>query len=97
MIKIIETRAYFTRTASGKSWKKRPFRVETEEITPRYYQNVIDSIPWFNRGFYGEYCRGYREYTPAGYRITKVVTVGPYRTDKHVRTYNFIDTNESEV
>lgn len=97
MFKIIETRESYARTATGKSWQKRPYKLVAEEITPRYYQNIIDSIPYFNRGIHGEHCRGYREYTPAGYKITRVVTVGPFDCKKEVRSYNFIYKNESEV
>lgn len=45
---IFRTIETFSRTASGKSWKSRPDEVENEIVPPKYYENYVTAIPFFN-------------------------------------------------
>ena len=44
---IVVVEKEFTRTASGKSWKAKPDKSETRQITAQNYFNYCDSIPFF--------------------------------------------------
>lgn len=85
--RITKTEKRYSRTASGKSWKKNPDSVTKEEITKEHYDNYIDSVPFFNRFGYGAYCRAHRGYTYMGYIPVSVVTVNPGRTEKIVAQF----------
>ncbi len=73
---ITHTREKYTRTASGKSWKKTPDETTTETITAQQYENWVTSIPFFN-GFCGGTCRAQHSYTMAGYLPTHITTTSP--------------------
>lgn len=80
-IKITQTRCIFARTASGKSWSKRPETTTTEEITARMYMNVCDPKYRWN----GD--RVERGYTYAGYLPIKVSNVSPDGNKKCVWSF----------
>ena len=65
----------FSRTDSGKSWKKNADTVETETVSNEFYSNYINSVSFFNNfgGFAS--CRAYYGYTYAGYIPVYVSTV----------------------
>ena len=86
---IKHTHCEFARTDSGKSWKAKPIVKYAETVTTEYYNNFVDSIPFFN-GFMGGTCRGYRTYTKAGYLVNSVTTINPSRDTKYVDTFEFI-------
>lgn len=81
---ILRECARYSRTDSGKSWRRKPDTVSHEVIDTEFYNRFIQSIDWFNSWGDGAYCRGERNYTVAGYIPTKVVTVSPYRATKQI-------------
>ena len=85
---ITHRRETFTRTTSGKSWKKTPDEIKTDVITPQHYENYITSIPFFN-GFFGGTCRAEHNYTAAGYLPDRMVTTSPDHTIKHKDFFSF--------
>ncbi len=85
---ITHTRSVYTRTANGKKWSNAPVSVNQETITAEFYQNFIQSIPFFN-GFFGGSCRADLEYTPAGYIPAKITTINPDATKKYTDTFTF--------
>ena len=44
---IVVVEREYSRTTSGKSWKAKPDRSETRQITAQNYFNYCDSIPFF--------------------------------------------------
>lgn len=79
----------YLKTKSGKNWKNKPEMVKEEIITEKFYNNFIDSIPFFNRFGEGASCRGYKGYTYIGYKPIKVITVSPGKEKKIVDTFTF--------
>jgi len=63
-------------------------QVEPEkEITEEHYNNYVDSAPFFRRlGGSETLTRGY---TCQGYKVVKMVSKSPDRTEKVIRTFNF--------
>ena len=79
----------YSRTNSGKSWKYQPDNVTVENVSADYYQNYIQSIPFFaNFGGFAS-CRAYRNYTAAGYIPVKVVTVSYDGKTKVIARFEF--------
>ena len=75
---VIEyTKKTYTRTATGKSWKSNPDKIEFDFVTPEFYQNYINSIPFFSNFGGKATCRAQYGYTFAGYLPTNVTTVSP--------------------
>ena len=89
MYTIIHKREVYSRTASGKSWKKYPDSVTTEEVERTFYNNFVDSVRFFNNFGFGASCRAFRSYTIAGYIPTRIVTISPGRSEKHVDEFRF--------
>lgn len=85
---ITHTRNTFSKTESGKSWKTKPTETKTETINNKQYENWVTSIPFFN-GFCGGTCRGCCGYTVAGYLPTKITSVSPDKSLKHVDVFAF--------
>jgi len=86
---ITMTEETFSRTDSGKSWKTKPDTTETEQITPEQYANINDkeTQQWFRRIGGSETAQ--RDYTNAGYLITRLTSCCPSRQTKRVRTFKF--------
>ena len=83
-----ETKEYFERTDSGKSWKSKPYKVETKKIDQVEYENTTDeNTQKFFRRFGGSETAT-RSYTMRGYIITRLVSCNPSRDEKHVRTFS---------
>ena len=63
-------------------------QVEPEkEITEEHYNNYVESAPFFRSlGGSETLTRGY---TCQGYKVVKVVSKSPDRTEKVIRTFNF--------
>lgn len=74
---ITFTKKTFSRTGSGRYWKAAADSIESETVTPEFYQNYISSIPFFNNFGGRASCRAYKGYTFAGYLPVKVTTVSP--------------------
>lgn len=79
----------FSRTGSGKSWKKAADVVTSEIVTAEFYTNYIQSIPFFNNFGGQAYSRGHKSYTVAGYIPTVINTVDPTGTKKIVARFEF--------
>jgi len=83
------TLEHYSRTASGKSWKKVPDSSETEVIPDKHYNNYISSIGFFNTFGNGASCRAEEGYTFAGYIPIRVTTISPGRDKKIVAKFRF--------
>lgn len=86
--KITHTKTEYAKTASGKSWRAVPVSETTETVTAKFYENFVQSIPFFD-GFFGGTCRAQFSYTAAGYIPVKIVTVNPDGTQKFIDTFTF--------
>ena len=88
---ILQTLTEYSRTESGKSWRKKPDIVKREVINAEFYTNYVTAIPFFNNFGDGAYCRARKSYTCAGYLPTEIVTVGPNMCKKVVAEFEFIN------
>lgn len=84
---ITHTKEVYTRTSSGRSWKKKPDKVKTEIIPAAYYTNYITSVPFFNNL---GYCRASYNYTSAGYLPVSTTNISPDKTEKHLDRFSFM-------
>ena len=87
---ILHHREKYERTASGKSWKSKPYDTKNDFFDSVQYTNFITSIPFFNRFGDGAYCRAYHSYTRFGYLPYEIVTVSPYKTQKNIDQFQII-------
>lgn len=87
----------YERTRSGKCWKSKPFGVDTQIVSPEYYTNYIKSIPFFDNFGNGAYCRAEHTYNKNGYLPTKVISVSPGQTEKHVAKFVFIEKDSDSL
>lgn len=78
----------YSRTESGKSWKKNADSFTVETVNRQFYENATspETLRFFN-GFMGGSCRAERTYTPYGYVPVRVTLVNPSRTEKTVETW----------
>lgn len=86
------TKEYYTRTASGRTWKSRPDKVEIENISGQWYENYVRSVTWFNtKTFPGDKtsCRAQWAYTWAGYIPVVISSVSPSGGQKIVARFEF--------
>lgn len=82
-IELTETR--FSRTQSGKSWKKNPDSEQVTEIQFDNYFNYLSSVEFFkNLGGSERVTKGY---TPAGYIATNLVSINPEKSEKVIRHF----------
>ena len=86
---IFRTIETFGRTTSGKSWKSRPDEVENEIVPPKYYENYVTSIPFFNNFGDGASCRAKFTYNAPGYLPTRITTISPFQETKKVAYFWF--------
>lgn len=82
------TKKEYTRTASGKSWKKNPDRVTIESVDNVFYTNYVAAIPFFAKWGNGS-CRARWNYTLAGYLPVDIVTISPDRQIKITASFAF--------
>ena len=75
----------YERTSSGKSWKKNPVETDEEVISPKKFELIISSIPFFrNLGGSERVTQGY---TVAGYIPVELSSISPSRETKIVRSF----------
>ena len=75
----------YERTSSGKSWRKNPVETDEEVITPKKFELIISSIPFFrNLGGSERVTKGY---TVAGYIPVELSSISPSRETKIVRSF----------
>lgn len=86
---IIKMERTYTRTASGKNWKKNPDSETVTIITGQEYSNYVQSVPFFAHWGKGASCRAYSGCTYAGYIPVHIVTVGPYAENKRSTWFRF--------
>lgn len=86
--KIEHTKQVFNTTENG-NFRRKPFETTTEVVDREFYINFVRSVSFFN-GFMGGSCRASWDYTRCGYIPTKVVTINPDRTEKHIDTFRFL-------
>ena len=86
-MKITMTKKYYERTDSGKSWKSKPYQVETWEMTREQYDNYTseDAIKFMRRLGGSEHVT--RCYTSIGYVPYEIGSISPDRTEKRVATF----------
>lgn len=58
-----------------------------KEITEEHYTNYVESAPFFRR--LGGVVTLTRGYTCQGYKVVKIVSKSPDRTEKVIRVFNF--------
>ena len=75
----------YERTSSGKSWKKNPVETDEEIITPKKFELIISSIPFFRD--LGGSERVTKGYTIAGYIPVELSSISPERKTKIVRSF----------
>ena len=75
----------YEKTSSGKSWKKNPVETNEEVITPKKFELIISSIPFFrNLGGSERVTKGY---TVAGYIPVELSSISPEKKTKIVRSF----------
>ena len=75
----------YEKTRSGKSWRKNPVETNEEIITPKKFELIISSIPFFrNLGGSERVTKGY---TVAGYIPVELSSISPSRETKIVRSF----------
>ena len=75
----------YERTSSGKSWKKNPVETDEEVISPKKFELIISSIPFFRD--LGGSERVTKGYTIAGYIPVELSSISPSRETKIVRSF----------
>ena len=95
---ILRKSQTFSRTASGKNWRSKPDEVKYEVIPPKYYENYVTAVPFFNHflGCPKATCRVAEGYTIAGYLPVSITTVDPSAETKVIAQFDFIDKKELE-
>lgn len=88
---IIMTKSVYSRTESGKSWKKNPDEKTTEKISAEVYENIISSHSFF--AHFGTE-RIEENYTFAGYIPVQVTSINPDSTAKHVRRFLIVSSDD---
>ena len=75
----------YEKTSSGKSWKKNPVETDEEVISPKKFELIISSIPFFRD--LGGSERVTKGYTIAGYIPVELSSISPSRETKIVRSF----------
>ena len=75
----------YERTSSGKSWKKNPVETDEEIISPKKFELIISSIPFFRD--LGGSERVTKGYTIAGYIPVELSSISPSKETKIVRSF----------
>ena len=75
----------YERTSSGKSWKKNPIETNEEIISPKKFELIISSIPFFRD--LGGSERVTKGYTVAGFIPVELSSISPSRETKIVRSF----------
>ena len=75
----------YEKTSSGKSWKKNPVEINEEVISPKKFELIISSIPFFRD--LGGSERVTKGYTVAGYIPVELSSISPERKTKIVRSF----------
>ena len=75
----------YERTSSGKSWKKNPVETNEEVISPKKFELIISSIPFFRD--LGGSERVTKGYTIAGYIPVELSSISPEKKTKIVRSF----------
>jgi hypothetical protein len=82
-------------TLTTETYQKKPLtkttyklvETETEVISEQQYKNIVDSASYFRR--LGGSVYQDRNYTNAGYKVTKDISTSPDKSRKTVRKFNF--------
>lgn len=87
--RIFVTIEKYSRTASGKNWKKQPDSVERVEVSRENYNNrtARETIQFFN-GFCGGKCRAEYGYSFIGYTPRRITLINPGNDQKTVEKYD---------
>jgi hypothetical protein len=60
---------------------------ETREVSEQEHFNAVDAAPWFRKLGGSETLT--RAYTKRGYKVVRIVSKSPDRTQKNIREYTF--------
>lgn len=93
---VLMRKETYSRTESGKGWRKNPDEVENIVFDAERYENYVTAIPFFNNFGYGAYCRASCGYTFAGYIPVSITTVSPNREKKIIAHFDFIKKGDME-
>lgn len=76
-------------TQSGKGFQKQAATIEYETINQTVYENITsdDTLRFFRRLAGSE--SAIRDYTSAGYRIVKLISISPDKDRRIVREFSF--------
>ena len=88
-MKVQMTTKTYSKTESGKSWKKNPDDVEEKELSEEHYKNMIsdDTCKFFRRLGGSETIT--RSYTYYGYLPVESISCNPDRSIRKVRVFKF--------
>ena len=78
----------FSRTDSGKSWRKHPDEVESKLITSQEHYNITNEHTQQTFRRMGGSETETRSYTRRGYIVTELISCSPDRSIRKVRTFD---------
>lgn len=84
----------YSRTTSGKSWKRKADAVKRDILTADEYSNFVNSVAFFNKWGDGASCRASKSYTVAGYLPNRIVTVSPYKMTRCYDWFWFVSPRD---
>ena len=76
----------------GKTWSRTEADAP-EQVAPKYYENFVTSIPFFNN--LGK-CRAEFNYTSAGYIPVKITSISPDGNEKIIDEFSFTYNKEAQ-
>ena len=88
---LMQTDKY--QTTAGGNWSRKNVEVKREVVDADFYSRYIRSIPFFNNFGDGASCRAKYSYECAGYLPTTITSISPFKMDKHVVTFTFLNAN----
>lgn len=88
-IEVEVVKSTYNRTASGKSWKSKPDKIQRLKVPWEQYldMNSTRTCRFFRN--LGGYEKVERSYTSSGYLPIRLISISPDRTIKIIREYYF--------
>lgn len=80
----------YSRTESGKNWKRNPDIEERIVYRAEQYENCVTAVQWFRDMFGSTHERVEWGYTGAGYIPVQITSISPDCTEKVVRFFEFV-------
>ena len=76
-----------TKNGTGKTWSKKPVKVEKIEVTEEYYKNIFDPEALKFMRSLGGFERVIKGYNCEGYVPIELISISPDRATKIVRHF----------